>query len=524
MRKIIYGLLILLTKTICFGQINIEHSYNGEDLTRVKLENSGEKYILMNHFLMKAIIYNADHTIWKTINLPPITEILTAKTKHASETKINSDSLMEIIYTFGLSSYTDSKYESGIINENDSVLLKIPGAFNVFLQENPGLPNKIIAYIKDTTTSAYSSNVYSVPGLSLEKTHTDGLVKRVILENSGEKYYLIDQTDKQVKIYNADHTLWKSVNLPIPIDATIGSYYLSETQINPDNLIEISYSYITDSAGVYSYESNIINENGAVLLTIPGATSIYLSNVPGLQNKIIANNKVYSIPSLTLENTYSNNITRVKLENSGEKYFLFNEINKQVLVYNADHTLWKTVNLSTGSSTNILFLSETKIDSDSQLEICYFYFIVNETVLCESRIINENGSILLTVTGSSSMALSEISGLQNKLIVPYYDHESIANVYNLPNSGSLISEQKINNFDVFVYPNPAKDKICLKIGQLTNLKNAILSIYNIQGQLIIQQNIQNETPTIDINTLSKGIFFIKITNDGNSKGTIFVKE
>ncbi len=73
-----------------------------------------------------------------------------------------------------------------------------------------------------------------------------------------------------------DHSLYKSI--PIP---TLPDYYLSDIQyvseklFNDDNLVELVYSYTkyvpTETSYYYTYETKLINENGTVLLTIPGA-------------------------------------------------------------------------------------------------------------------------------------------------------------------------------------------------------------------------------------------------------------
>ena len=92
--------------------------------------------------------------------------------------------------------------------------------------------------------------------INLENTYNEGLVTRVVLENSGEKYYLYDATAKLVKLYNADHSPWKAIPLPTfsnPLDLTIE--HLSETKINADPDIEIAFR-CTSGIGSYYYTFN----------------------------------------------------------------------------------------------------------------------------------------------------------------------------------------------------------------------------------------------------------------------------
>lgn len=67
---------------------------------------------------------------------------------------------------------------------------------------------------------------------------------------------------------------------------------------------------------------------------------------------------------------------------------------------------------------------------------------------------------------------------------------------------------------VKIYPNPAKNKITIENSELT--AKEFISIYNMQGQLLLNQEIQNSKTEIDINQFSKGIYVLIITS-GNSK-------
>ncbi|MEI8048070.1 MAG: T9SS type A sorting domain-containing protein [Bacteroidota bacterium] len=108
---------------------------------------------------------------------------------------------------------------------------------------------------------------------TLEHIYTGVSAAYVKLPVAGYKYYVMDVTNSQCRLYNNDHSLWKTISLSIP-----ANYYLYDIQFvtenlfNTDNLIElmyVSYSYNTTSA-YYSYDTRIANENGTVLLSIPG--------------------------------------------------------------------------------------------------------------------------------------------------------------------------------------------------------------------------------------------------------------
>lgn len=523
MKNIIFALPVLFI-SLCYGQINLEHTYSDGIANRIVLENSGEIYYVLDQHNKQAKIYNANHNLWKTIDLPTTPNATIVGIYHLSENKINADNLIELAYTYYSVSGSTLEYESRIINENGTSLLTVPGASSLFLSEFQGMPNKIIAYMYGMP---FYSKVFSVPGLNHEHTYNDGIVYRVMLENSGEKYYLLDDLNKKAKIYNSDHTIWKTINLPTTPEATISAiYHLSENKINPDNLIELAYTYYRINGSTIEYESRIINESGTNLLTIPDASSIFLNEIQGIPNKLLANihgqplqSKVYSVPGLTLEHTYtSGNISRIKMENSGEKYYLLDITNKQAKLYNSDHSSWKTVNLPTTPGATIIGIydvSETKIDPDNNIEISYtYYFTEGSSVEYEGRVINENGITLLTVHGATSLFLSEIAGLNNKLIAHIHGNFTSSKVYGLPSTTTKTMEHNKNLIRIF--PNPASDFISLTSNDLGSIDK--ISIYNQTGIKMLEI-YDFDNGVIDISGLKSGVYIFV----GEKNGEILLR-
>lgn len=74
-----------------------------------------------------------------------------------------------------------------------------------------------------------------------------------------------------------------------------------------------------------------------------------------------------------------------------------------------------------------------------------------------------------------------------------------------------------------IYPNPAKDKITVSIKEKQSIAGLNLSIYNIQGQLLLQQNITQNKSEIAISQLLQGIYIAKIRmSDGSYRQKKFV--
>lgn len=64
------------------------------------------------------------------------------------------------------------------------------------------------------------------------------------------------------------------------------------------------------------------------------------------------------------------------------------------------------------------------------------------------------------------------------------------------------SESKVN-----VYPNPANNYVTIENEGVSNV-----SVCNVQGQVVISKEIK-DSETLDINTLAKGVYYIRIENE-----------
>ncbi len=77
-----------------------------------------------------------------------------------------------------------------------------------------------------------------------------------------------------------------------------------------------------------------------------------------------------------------------------------------------------------------------------------------------------------------------------------------------------------NNFSIF--PNPASDVISIRCSFPMG-KETLISIYNMQGQLLLQNKSQQELTNLNIASLSKGVYFIRLESDNTTEVLRFVK-
>jgi hypothetical protein len=146
--------------------------------------------------------------------------------------------------------------------------------------------------------------------ISLEHTYTGVSAACIHLPVAGYKYYIMDVANKQCRIYNNDHSLWKTINLSIPPSYTLYDIqFVTENLFNNDNSVEllyVSYLYNTSSA-YYTYDTRIANESGTVLLSVPGGgysytypaqtgSKLFIWVYNNAISPITVNTLVYSIP------------------------------------------------------------------------------------------------------------------------------------------------------------------------------------------------------------------------------------
>src|SRR5690606_19330689 len=90
----------------------------------------------------------------------------------------------------------------------------------------------------------------------------------VQLANSGAKYVVTEPAQHQVKLYNTNHSLWKTIPIPSISGYTFSNVmHISENLFNLDAQVEcVAYYYSTTPV---QYYTKIINESGAVIKDLP---------------------------------------------------------------------------------------------------------------------------------------------------------------------------------------------------------------------------------------------------------------
>src|SRR5204863_4407838 len=75
-----------------------------------------------------------------------------------------------------------------------------------------------------------------------------------------------------------------------------------------------------------------------------------------------------------------------------------------------------------------------------------------------------------------------------------------------------------------LFPNPSIDKLSIQLSQFNTNSNCKISIYNLQGQLLLQEAIENINSEITVSEFPKGMYNLKIENSNGIIMKRFIKQ
>ena len=156
-------------------------------------------------------------------------------------------------------------------------------------------PNDMKAMI--ATISLIANSILAMAQISLENTYMYSASVSEISDNE-YSYFLMDVPQQQCRLYTTNHTLYKTINLPVPQD-----YYASDIKFvtkhlfNADDKIEllcIYEKYVTTESGYYvQYALSVLNEDGDQLLNLPNGGWAEINQVESA-TKLLAYSYVYN--------------------------------------------------------------------------------------------------------------------------------------------------------------------------------------------------------------------------------------
>jgi hypothetical protein len=81
-----------------------------------------------------------------------------------------------------------------------------------------------------------------------------------------------------------------------------------------------------------------------------------------------------------------------------------------------------------------------------------------------------------------------------------------------------------NTHPMSIYPNPADNLITITTSLVTTTSKSVLSIYSIEGKLILQQVLVKEKMDLDVSAFKKGIYIMQVTGSDKTERVKFIKD
>jgi hypothetical protein len=107
-----------------------------------------------------------------------------------------------------------------------------------------------------------------------------------------------------------------------------------------------------------------------------------------------------------------------------------------------------------------------------------------------------------------------------RYLTPDYDYG-----YGIPNLGLALniglSLQDEKNSEIKIFPNPVDQYLNIKVSD--NIEDSILTIYNVLGKVVLKQKITKSINSVDVSSISSGLYMLRIQSKHASKTFKFIK-
>lgn len=240
----------------------------------------------------------------------------------------------------------------------------------------------------------------------------------------------------------------------------------------------------------------------------------------------------FAFSQITLESTYTGSAGFSQIKENVFRFYNYNIESSQCLVYDEQHQQVKAINLGLTADqylSSITYVSEDLFDLDEKLELLFTFsewFLVDTTwyLSYNSKIINENGVLLLDIPGAQYNSITNIN-LGAELLSWIYDYSLSSYpietlVYHVPGGYSDVEVKQLKE-EITAWPNPCSQQIFLPINGNSNS----IKIYNEQGMLVDEINSSNTESTVkySVNHLSSGLYFYQsVSNQTEGKMHKFI--
>lgn len=507
--KILLLVLTCCTQFAAFAQLKLEHTYGPGTLSRIRLDVSGERYLLSQNCQLD--LFQLDHQPWQSIALHSPAQLCAGY--QLSENLIDQDAAIETIFNWSGDDFSACP-PSGKVFEDDnfaqvSIDKNYPGAR--FSTES-GLEPKLLA----------GPRVYSLPGLAEEHYYGyDNYVYRMQFPFTGERYLVYNWGDDFTgyHLYKPDHSIDKTIQLPI--DGFYNLDWVSQDYFNEDALLEFAGIQYIQGPATERRIFKVVQENGQVLFSFP-CESYTLSSIPGLNDLLLFEvhnaagklvTQVIDPKSFEILHTFPERVSRRSADGISAIYLnLPTSIEPDFRIYSPDYALYKVVTPPADLQHfwNVQVAQRNQFSTSGKLEFCLNSFKDNTyRVVC----IDEDGQVQYDFPKARSFQL-----LPAHLFVVYPDSTQVYRFLSAA-TATFVPDAALQ-MALTVSPNPFTDQLEVKAPDLIE---SVL-VFDANGRLVFQKMaLGSATINMDATNWPKGVYFIQCKGKFGTLGVKTIK-
>ncbi|MCX6186050.1 MAG: T9SS type A sorting domain-containing protein, partial [Bacteroidetes bacterium] len=388
-------------------------------------------------------------------------------------------------------------------------------------------------YATDTVVIGYYNTSGAAPSqAALTLSQTGGVSNGV---NAGSVVITINSTGTgTASAFDATNDGWNLIGNPYPCAFDWGAFWTANA--NRTNIVNSIYIYDVTASSYKSYNGSALSgslNNGL----IPSSTSFFIqASASGAALTFTEAFKSTSAPSALHKNSLSDelHITYYKDSTESDEYIL--KMMEGATLENDMYDIkkLKNVNLNLSSygtdSINLTLSSipfvtdETRISLNVEAtQIGTYKFDFNTIETFDN---NKSVSLLDKFTGETiDIRKNPVYTFEMDAAPHQWGNDRFVLIFKAISTSGMVdmNANSILNTKVSVYPNPATDVLNVNINN-ASFKNSSVSILNISGTELLSSNMVGTSSQFNIESLSSGVYFVKIRNsNGFDKTVKFIK-
>lgn len=313
-------------------------------------------------------------------------------------------------------------------------------------------------HLKQTLFFLFSlTHAFLFAQITDEATYFTKNLQRLNLPIAGEVWYYADDSARQIRLFDGNHSPWKTIDYPSEANKTVSllnmNMPISDTIFNTDNLLEFVWQF-SNSTGkrikvmnernqlvyAFSEDANLLTVNELV----GSPTKLFVEHGQYYYDGSNLKTSIYSLPSLVLDTTFINasDMRRQKFSYAGEKFYFKNRETNSLEIYNPNYTRWKPaikihkIRNELNYPDPVFFADDKTFNADTSVECMFTYWHANGWPL--TKIVSEKDitTKIAYANSNSHLILDRKIGYPDKLFLLYQGTGSStttrSEVYSLP--------------------------------------------------------------------------------------------